>query len=133
MMSSEASNGPSKSPCARPHNATRVASSRLTLEQAGTMDLDGAARAEQEGVHGDGEVGQHVEQARRLEALMQHRAFRRQRAILLPLAQRPQHEALADRQAAGASRPAAAGARVAVWLKGVNPLFRRAFHGLTES
>ena len=72
------------------------------------MDLHGAARAEQEGIHGDGEVGQHLEQARHLEAAMEDRAVRRQRAILLPLAQRPQHEALADRQAAGATRPAAA-------------------------
>ena len=35
MTSSDAISGPSKSPCARPHRATRVASSRLTLEQVG--------------------------------------------------------------------------------------------------
>ena len=94
------------------------------------MDLHRPARAEQEGVHGDGKVGQHLEHARRLESLMQHRAFRGQRAILLPLTQCPQHEAFADGQAAGTTRPAAAGAPVAaLGLEGVNPLFRRAFHG----
>ena len=72
------------------------------------MDFHGAPRAEQKGVHGDGEVGQRLQKARHLEAAMQGRALRRQRPILLPLAQRPQHEALADRQAAGAARPAAA-------------------------
>ena len=40
------------------------------------VDLDGAPRAEQEGVHGDGEVGQHLDQARRLEAAMKRRALR---------------------------------------------------------
>ena len=70
MTSSDAINGPSKSPCARPHSATRVASSRLTLRAGRQVDLHGAARAEQEGVHGDGKVGQHLEQARHLEAAM---------------------------------------------------------------
>ena len=101
MTSSDASNGPSKSACARPHKATSVASSRLTRAQAGQMNLHRPPRAEQKRIHGDGEVGQRVEQARHLETAMQGRAFRRQSAILLPLAQGPQHEALADRQAAG--------------------------------
>jgi len=72
------------------------------------MDLDRPARAEQEGIHGDGEVGQHLEQARRLESLMQRRALGRQAPVVVPLAQRPQHETLADRQPAGAARAAAA-------------------------
>ena len=91
------------------------------------MDLDGAARAEQEGIHGDGEVGQHLEQARHLEPLVQRRALGRQAAVVVPLAQRPQHEALADRQATGATRPAAAGTRSAVGA--LNPLFCWTFHG----
>ena len=89
-----------------------------------------ARRAEQKGVHGDGEVGQYLEQTRHLEAAMEDRALRRQGAILLPLAQGPQHEALADRQAAGTARPAAA--RLGVGLKSVKSLFWKTFHGLTR-
>jgi hypothetical protein len=128
MTSSDAISGPSKSPCARPHKATRVASSRLTLEQVGRW-ISMAAGAEQEGIHGDGEVGQHFEKSRELEAAMQDRAFARQGAILLPLAERPQHEALANRQVTGATQ--APTSRLGVELERAKSLFWRTFHGLT--
>ena len=72
------------------------------------MDADRAARAEQERIHRDREVRQHLDQAGRLEALMQGRAFGRQRAVVLPLPHRPQNEVLAHGQSASAAGAATA-------------------------
>jgi hypothetical protein len=95
------------------------------------MDLHGAPGAEQERIHGDREVRQGVENARDLEAAMEDRALAGQRAVLLPLAQRPQHEPFAHRQGAGTNGFPAARRRFA--LQGAKPLTLNGLHGLTKS
>jgi hypothetical protein len=111
----------------RDHHRFIVADARA----GGHMDLHGAPGAEQERIHGDREVRQGVENARDLEAAMEDRAFAGQRAVLLPLPQRPQHEPFTDRQGAGATGVPTARLRVA--LQGAKPLFLNGLHDLTES
>jgi hypothetical protein len=95
------------------------------------VNLHGAPCAEQERVHGDRKIRQGVENARDLEAAMEDRALAGQRAVLLPLAQRPQHEPFAHRQGAGTNGFPAARRRFA--LQGAKPLTLNGLHGLTKS
>lgn len=85
------------------------------------IDLYAASRAEQDGVHGDGEVRQHLDQAGRLETAMKRRALGGDRPVPLPLAHRPEHEALADGQGTGATGTVTTGPRL-TWER-VKPLF----------
>ena len=95
------------------------------------MDLDGAPRAEQERVHRDRKIRQGIEHARDLETAMEDGAFAGQRAIMLPLAERPQDEAFAHGQCAGAVASSASLRFLA--LPRPKPLFWRCFHVLTAT